>query len=93
MSGTWASYTPTLYGRHQSRDYSKPAAEGKAGGSSRFDSFCRDGNKTQPRCHTPVVNTFSRCRRCSRPICNSRYHFKAACEKVTVGENDQLSVG
>ena len=83
QSGTRASYVGQLVmaeGRHQFfREHSKPTAVGKTGGFSRFDSFRRDGNKASSHGLTPVMNSFGR--RCT--ICNSQYHLKAACDKVT----------
>ena len=84
VSGTRASFIgqmPVSDVRHQSREHGKTVAEGKPGGFAPRSNY-RDGGSNGakgPSGHqTPAMNTFNR--KCL--ICGSRYHLKAACDKV-----------
>jgi len=82
VSGTRASFigqTPVSDVRHQSREHSKTAADGKTGGFTPRNIYRDGGSKGPSSNQTPAMNTFNR--KCL--ICGSRYHLKAVCDKVT----------
>ena len=82
VSGTRASFigqTPVSDVRHQSREHSKTVADGKAGGFTPRSIYRDGGSKGPSSNQTPAMNTFNR--KCF--ICGSRYHLKAAYDKLT----------